>query len=40
MFARAARGEVSPKQAVIDAENQIKPIYDKWRKAGLVGGGA
>jgi multiple sugar transport system substrate-binding protein len=40
MFARAARGEVSAKQAVIDAENQIKPIYDKWRKAGLVGGGA
>jgi ABC-type glycerol-3-phosphate transport system substrate-binding protein len=38
MFARAARGEVSAKQAVADAEAQIKPIYDKWRKAGLVGG--
>lgn len=38
MFARAARGEVSPKQAVLDAEAQIRPIYDKWRRAGLVGG--
>ena len=39
MFARAARGEVSAKQAVTDAEAQIKPIYEKWRKQGLVGGG-
>jgi ABC-type glycerol-3-phosphate transport system substrate-binding protein len=37
MFARAARGEVPAKQAVADAEAQIKPIYDKWRRAGLVG---
>jgi multiple sugar transport system substrate-binding protein len=40
MFARAARGETNPRQAVLDAEAQIKPIYDKWRKAGLVGGGS
>jgi multiple sugar transport system substrate-binding protein len=39
MFARAARGEVSAKQAVVDAEARIKPIYDKWRRQGLVGGG-
>jgi multiple sugar transport system substrate-binding protein len=38
MYARAARGEVSPKQAVADAEAQIKPIYEKWRAKGLVGG--
>jgi multiple sugar transport system substrate-binding protein len=38
MFARAARGQATPKQAVTDAEAQIKPIYDKWRSQGLVGG--
>jgi ABC-type glycerol-3-phosphate transport system substrate-binding protein len=38
MFASAARGEVSPKQAVARAEAQIKPIFEKWRARGLVGG--
>jgi len=38
MFARAARGEVSAKQAVADAEAQITAIYKKWRSQGLVGG--
>jgi ABC-type glycerol-3-phosphate transport system substrate-binding protein len=38
MFARAARGEVTPKQAVAQAEAQIKPIFEKWRARGLVGG--
>jgi ABC-type glycerol-3-phosphate transport system substrate-binding protein len=38
MFARAARGEVSPQQAVTDAEGQVKGVFDKWRAAGLVGG--
>jgi ABC-type glycerol-3-phosphate transport system substrate-binding protein len=38
MFARAARGEVNPKQAVAQAEGQIKPIFQKWRARGLVGG--
>lgn len=38
MFARAARGEVSAKEAVADAEAQIKPIFEKWRARGLVGG--
>jgi len=36
MFARAARGEVSPQQAVADAEAQINPIFAKWRAQGLV----
>jgi ABC-type glycerol-3-phosphate transport system substrate-binding protein len=38
MFAKAARGELNPQQAVADAERQIKPIFDKWRRRGLVGG--
>lgn len=38
MFARAARGEVSPQQSVADAEKQVVAIFDKWRAAGLVGG--
>src|SRR5918995_370331 len=38
MFASAARGEDSPKEAVARAEAQIKPIFEKWRKRGLVGG--
>jgi ABC-type glycerol-3-phosphate transport system substrate-binding protein len=38
MFARAARGEANPKQAVAQAEAQIKPIFEKWRSRGLVGG--
>ena len=39
MFARAARGEATPQQAVADAEAQIKPIFDKWRAQGLIGSG-
>jgi multiple sugar transport system substrate-binding protein len=38
MMAKAARGELSPRDAVVDAENQIKPIFAKWRERGLVGG--
>jgi multiple sugar transport system substrate-binding protein len=38
MFASAARGEASPEEAVAQAEAQIKPIFEKWRKRGLVGG--
>ncbi len=38
MMAKAARGELSPRDAVIDAENQIKPIFGRWRQRGLVGG--
>jgi ABC-type glycerol-3-phosphate transport system substrate-binding protein len=40
MFARAARGEVSARQAVADAEAQINPVFAKWRSQGLVGGGS
>lgn len=38
MFAKAARGDASPQQAVAEAESQIKAVFDKWRAAGLVGG--
>jgi multiple sugar transport system substrate-binding protein len=38
MFASAAKGDVTPKQAVTRAEAQIKPIFEKWRARGLVGG--
>jgi len=38
MFARAARGELSPRQAVSQATAQITPVYAKWRARGLVGG--
>jgi maltose-binding protein MalE len=39
MFARAARGEATPQQAVAQAERQITAIFDRWRARGLVGGG-
>jgi len=38
MMAKAARGQLSAKDAVADAEAQIKPIFEKWRAQGLVGG--
>jgi ABC-type glycerol-3-phosphate transport system substrate-binding protein len=38
MFARVARGEQSAKDSVATAETQIKGVFDKWRKQGLVGG--
>jgi ABC-type glycerol-3-phosphate transport system substrate-binding protein len=39
MFAKAARGEASARDAVAAAEAQIKPVFAKWRQRGLVGGG-
>jgi multiple sugar transport system substrate-binding protein len=36
MFATAARGEMSPEEAVKAAEAKIKPIYDKWREQGKI----
>ncbi len=38
MMARAARGEASPKDAVGEAEAEIKAIFARWRGRGLVGG--
>lgn len=38
MLGRAARGDVSPQQAVEDAEEQITAIFEEWRREGLIGG--
>ncbi|MDQ3734292.1 MAG: hypothetical protein M3400_09905, partial [Actinomycetota bacterium] len=38
MYARAARGEMSPEESVEVAEREIKSVFDKWRSEGLVGG--
>lgn len=38
MMAKAARGDMTPAAAVADAEKQVKTIFDKWRRQGLVGG--
>jgi multiple sugar transport system substrate-binding protein len=38
MMASAARGQKSPKDAVAEAEQQIKAIFATWRSKGLVGG--
>jgi maltose-binding protein MalE len=39
MFARVARGRQTAEESVAQAERQIVPIFEKWRKRGLVGGG-
>jgi multiple sugar transport system substrate-binding protein len=38
MLANAARGQASPADAVAAAEAQIRPIFERWRGQGLVGG--
>lgn len=37
MFARAARGEMSPEKAAAEAERLTNDIFEKWRNKGLVG---
>jgi ABC-type glycerol-3-phosphate transport system substrate-binding protein len=37
MFARVARGEQSARDSVAAAESQVKAVFDKWRRQGLVG---
>jgi len=39
MFAKAATGQLTPRQAVLEADRRVKEIFAKWRRAGLVGGG-
>ena len=36
MFGAAARGELSPQEAVAQAEAQVKQIFDKWRERGRI----
>ena len=38
MYAKAARGELSPQQSVAEAEKQINGIFQNWRSRGLVAG--
>ena len=40
MFAKAATGTLSPKDAVTEANNRCKEIFTKWRKKGMVAGGS
>lgn len=40
MFAQVARGERTPEEAVAEAEEQITPIFARWREEGLIGGGS
>ena len=40
MFANAATGQMTPKQALEAAHKQAKTIFEKWRSKGLVGGGS
>jgi multiple sugar transport system substrate-binding protein len=39
MFAKAARGESTPVEAVNEATREVENIFTKWRDRGLVGGG-
>lgn len=39
MFAKAATGQLTPKQAVQETNARVKDIFNKWRRQGLVGGG-
>ncbi len=39
MMARAARGDLSPQDAIIEAETRLNEIAQKWRDEGLMGGG-
>jgi len=40
MFAKAATGQQTPKQAVEESSRRVKDIFTKWRRLGLVGGGS
>jgi multiple sugar transport system substrate-binding protein len=40
MFAKAATGALSPKDAMAEASNRCKEIFGKWRKKGMVAGGS
>jgi multiple sugar transport system substrate-binding protein len=40
MFAKAATGTLSPKDAMMEASNRTKEIFNKWRKKGMLPGGS
>lgn len=39
MFAAVAQGQMTPEEAVADAEAKITPIFERWKAEGLMGGG-
>jgi ABC-type glycerol-3-phosphate transport system substrate-binding protein len=38
MMAKAARGQLTPREAVVEAEGRVKAIFGQWRDRKLVGG--
>src|SRR6185295_1993926 len=40
MFAKAATGALSPKDALAEANTRARQIFDKWRQKGMVAGGS
>ena len=38
MYARAARGDMTPEESVKQTHQQVELVFDKWRQRGLVGG--
>jgi hypothetical protein len=36
MFARAAAGKMSPKEAINTADKKVQSIFRKWRAKGLA----
>ncbi len=40
MMAKSARGDVTPQEAVAEAEQTLNGIAEKWRTEGLIGGGS
>jgi multiple sugar transport system substrate-binding protein len=38
MVARVTRGEMTAAESVAQAEVEIRPIFEKWRGRGLIGG--
>ncbi|HEX6970698.1 MAG TPA: ABC transporter substrate-binding protein [Limnochordia bacterium] len=39
MFAKAVTGQLSPREALAEANARVKEIFARWRARGLVGGG-
>jgi multiple sugar transport system substrate-binding protein len=37
MMGKAALGELTPEEAIAEAETQINTIFEKWRDKGFVG---
>jgi multiple sugar transport system substrate-binding protein len=37
MMGKAALGELTPEEAIAEAEAQINDIFDSWRERGYVG---